>query len=170
MTVCFRPYPICLKIGFTPSHNITRLFAIGSAAFALSCLATGVRAEPAKPAKSRAAAAKAPEKSLSASKLDGIAVAKATTPQVKTAKKDTNNAKDAVVKDDKDDAPAAAAAPADDDKDPNDTTYALTEKDPTGEHYTSIIVDASDYHVTPSMSPKICGADGGESVAQSAVH
>ena len=48
----------------------------------------------------------------------------------------------------------------DDEADPNDTTYNLVEKDPTGDHYTSIIIDASDYHVTTSMSPKICRADG----------
>ena len=54
-----------------------------------------------------------------------------------------------------------AETPApDDEKDPNDTTYNLVEKDPTGDHYTSVIIDASEFHVASCMSPKICRADG----------
>ena len=72
---------------------------------------------------------------------------------------DTAKAKEDKIKDEK--AKGDAETPAQDDEaDPNDTTYNLVEKDPTGDHYTSVIIDASDYHVTTSMSPKICRADG----------
>ncbi len=154
MTVCFRPD----TLKYTSRHNacidITRLFALGSAVLALSCLAVPrVGAEPAKPAKSKGAPAvkKAPDKA------EATTTKTAKPKEVKEAK--DKNAKEEDAKDEKE-TPAAPAA-ADDDRDPNDTTYALNEKDPTGDHYTSII-DASDYHVTPSMSPKICGADGGK--------
>ena len=51
------------------------------------------------------------------------------------------------------------STPANDDKDPDESKYEVQEKDPTGDHYTSVIIDASDYHITRSMSPKICRGD-----------
>ena len=44
--------------------------------------------------------------------------------------------------------------------DPDEAQYEVDEKDPTGDHYTSVIIDVSDFHVTRSMSPKICREDG----------
>lgn len=51
------------------------------------------------------------------------------------------------------------STPANDDKDPDESKYDVQEKDPTGDHYTSVIIDATDYHITRSMSPKICRGD-----------
>lgn len=155
MTVCFQPDTIKYILRHNAFLDTTRLLALGSAVFALSCLAVPrVHAEPVKPAKSKAA----PSVKKAAEKTEANTAAKATKPkEVKEAKD-----KDAKEEDAKDEKGTPAAPAADDDRDPNDTTYALSEKDPTGDHYTSIIIDASDYHVTPSMSPKICGVDGGK--------
>lgn len=135
---------------FTTPRLFASVLLLAVAALNVPCAA---HADPARPLKSKPVAAvkKAPA-AIAPAVGSGKTVkeGKAASP----AKDMDSGAKDGETK------MEAAASAGDDEKDPDETTYGLVEKDPTGDHYTSVIIDASDYHCTPSMSPKVCRPDG----------
>lgn len=81
------------------------------------------------------------------------AVVKPKPPEKKPAPPADKESKDGKESDD------TASSATTDDKDPDETKYNVEEKDPTGDHYTSVIIDATSYHITRSMCPKICRTD-----------